>query len=888
MAYVSDYTIQFSTAGATSYVLTLPEHVAGDILVVGANADGGVTLAMTGWTQIGVTQTSAATMSSGMWWIRATSSTTTGTITMGTADAINVSMFVISDVDATTAIDITSPLSTSTSGVFATASQFTSASVTTTTADCLIIYYMGIEPASTTAISALTIPGPTHFLDSSDAGGSTSTTMTGSAAAWYYQRSIGATPTPTWDLSASSITHRFVVAFRHKSGGIIPPYIDDVTNLGSKISTGSWWVSATAKDGESFPAALTHTSIGPTGNNVLVTGASGDGTTVTITHAEKSCPIFPVGSSITVAGITPAGYNATATVTASTKTSVSYANATTTAYTSGGTIVQTQAATYDAAAVVLDAGFNPYSSALNSTPAVSTTNAGGFQINFNSIDMSSGWIAGGFMCSNAKMANFNQATIKQGGTYLVVSDSTNFRTFRIMARDNQDGNGTGFSVFSVMPNQTYSSYGGSSTAPTMTAINKIFIGSKGQNAAGVFYYTDIHFFKQVTVAGGTSTAPVDTQGLYNVGRYCRIPLIKKSGAYGLLAYVPIQIGGGDAVNFQIDAGALQFPRIFDVDALEINYHGDKNSIGISYAGKSGDVIKHTNSVITSPSPYYWQIHANATNAATWDFSGLVLVKATVTLRPVMTFNSMSFSGCTISATNASSISNSIFSGSGEVTAASSTITSCTFTKSIGVNGAVSITGASQVALQAELDKLVSNKFTDNITPLGALRIIYTGAASAITLNMTSGTFSGNTKDIRWEAPASSNLTLNLSGGANAATYSATNSNTVTFSNPKQFVITNIIDGTEVRIYKQSDLSELGGAENVGATPSGLNNVAVASDPDNAGRYKVTYSYNYTADIPVFVVALHNNYQALRPAFTIKSTDSSLQISQIGDRQYLNP
>jgi hypothetical protein len=105
------------------------------------------------------------------------------------------------------------------------------------------------------------------------------------------------------------------------------------------------------------------------------------------------------------------------------------------------------------------------------------------------------------------------------------------------------------------------------------------------------------------------------------------------------------------------------------------------------------------------------------------------------------------------------------------------------------------------------------------------------------------------------------------------------------NNAKTFVVTNIIDGSEVRIYKQSDLSELGGAENVGASPSGLSNVSVASDPDNAGRYKVTYSYAYTADIPIYVVVFHVSYQALRPAAVLKSTDGSLQVAQITDRQY---
>jgi len=74
------------------------------------------------------------------------------------------------------------------------------------------------------------------------------------------------------------------------------------------------------------------------GGLYAVTGASGDGTTATITFADPAFNPFVVGETIQVVGITPTGYNGTVVVTAETRTSVSYANTTTTAYSSGGTI----------------------------------------------------------------------------------------------------------------------------------------------------------------------------------------------------------------------------------------------------------------------------------------------------------------------------------------------------------------------------------------------------------------------------------------------------------------------------------------------------------------------------------------------------------------------
>jgi hypothetical protein len=73
--------------------------------------------------------------------------------------------------------------------------------------------------------------------------------------------------------------------------------------------------------------------------NISVIGASGNGTTAVITFATQATAI-PVGSTVVVTSINPAGYNGTFVVTASSLNSVSYLNATTTTYVTGGNIQQ--------------------------------------------------------------------------------------------------------------------------------------------------------------------------------------------------------------------------------------------------------------------------------------------------------------------------------------------------------------------------------------------------------------------------------------------------------------------------------------------------------------------------------------------------------------------
>lgn len=70
---------------------------------------------------------------------------------------------------------------------------------------------------------------------------------------------------------------------------------------------------------------------------IAVTSVSGNGTSVTLTHAAQAVAV-PVGSTINVSGFTPTGYNtATGAVTASTTTTTTYTNATSAAVTVLGT-----------------------------------------------------------------------------------------------------------------------------------------------------------------------------------------------------------------------------------------------------------------------------------------------------------------------------------------------------------------------------------------------------------------------------------------------------------------------------------------------------------------------------------------------------------------------
>lgn len=100
-----------------------------------------------------------------------------------------------------------------------------------------------------------------------------------------------------------------------------------------------------------------------------------------------------------------------------------------------------------------------------------------------------------------------------------------------------------------------------------------------------------------------------------------------------------------------------------------------------------------------------------------------------------------------------------------------------------------------------------------------------------------------------------------------------------------FDITNIYGGTELRLFTDPALAELGGAEDVANAASYTAGFSQLSGPDAQDRYSVRYQYNYTVDTDIFVVAHSLEYQYLRLSSTLDSDGGSLQINQSIDRQY---
>ena len=157
------------------------------------------------------------------------------------------------------------------------------------------------------------------------------------------------------DITPQTITVNIPVSFETTAGSNIITITDtgrnadpyDVVDIQTQVSVGGLILFGQYQCYNSSGSANTYTIYAKDilgGDAVAtfstvskaVTGASGTGATATLTYAASYT--FVVGSVITVSGVLPAGYNGTFIVTASTSTSVSYANTTTAAFVSGGTV----------------------------------------------------------------------------------------------------------------------------------------------------------------------------------------------------------------------------------------------------------------------------------------------------------------------------------------------------------------------------------------------------------------------------------------------------------------------------------------------------------------------------------------------------------------------
>jgi len=195
---------------------------------------------------------------------------------------------------------------------------------------------------------------------------------------------------------------------------------------------------------------------------------------------------------------------------------------------------------------------------------------------------------------------------------------------------------------------------------------------------------------------------------------------------------------------------------------------------------------------------------------------------------------------------------------GDITPAGATLDNVTF-QNVVTTAPTSGTNALIITGSTQTDVITNCQF---INCNRAIRITQIGTYTFNNLQFTSNTF-----DI--ENASTGLVTVNLTNGSNASTFTNISGGTTSIINSKSLTITGLITGTEIHVYRTSDLVELGtGTESSTAT----------------------FTYNYNADnTGIFITLIKPGYRWVRyDNLTLTTSGINIIATQQADLGYNNP
>lgn len=312
---------------------------------------------------------------------------------------------------------------------------------------------------------------------------------------------------------------------------------------------------------------------------------------------------------------------------------------------------------YDAVGSAADAGVIQFENASTITPAVSPGIIGGTYIDLGqTVSLTNKIICGTYQFSLPRdyvdLARFKEG----GGLVLFFADTSFNRRAWCVGSFRDDGTSDAQrNRFAIDWEQTVdTTIIDTTTAPSDT-IADVFIGGLFPRGAGSFAMSHMIAVEPLNavVNGGSSTVPISLVEFRALGNASPVQLFRDD-----ILMVPVTFGGTDDVAISLDQFTFTFPGVATPWTDPYNpsprcqAHYDTGVLGFTINAQSGDVVKLTNGKITSASQWKFDILSSASASATYDFTGLLLINALVTLRAVHTFTEMQFQDCTITQNSA--------------------------------------------------------------------------------------------------------------------------------------------------------------------------------------------------------------------------------------------
>jgi hypothetical protein len=388
------------------------------------------------------------------------------------------------------------------------------------------------------------------------------------------------------------------------------------------------------------------------------------------------------------------------------------------------------------------------------------------------INLSSGLIAVSFYMGGG--ANYKNISTKvNGGGQFGICDPVtgNLKTWCVASVDSQDTSPTDLMTAVIQPSQTTdTTWTKTVTSPDLSNIPNFFLGwmnwSGGIRTA--VWSRLVYIPSTYHICGGGSGSPITWLDILEVANAYEFPLI--NGRTGISS-VPIQFGGSRSCYVDASIFALSWAPRADYASDYSKNHVDDGYQGVVIDCRAGDTLKLRNASIVGNSKIRFEMLATCSASATYSFSGLTLVNANVTLRPVTTFDSIQFINCTSLIQNAAVIESCTFSGSTVTSDLPDNISNCAFT--CNNEHAIEFTAAA-----IGTHNLYGNTFSGYGAAGSSTAAIYNNSGGLVTLYLSEGDVTptvrngaGSTTVIN--APQAQAQVINITSGSRIQVYNVT-------------------------------------------------------------------------------------------------------------------
>lgn len=787
MARIRDFAVtELGSTTAASLVCNMPVHVAGDVLIYFASKDGAVAINATadwGAIQDGLT----AGCGYRAMFKAAASAAETLTVGTGTAENWCVVVIAVDGADGSSLANLIADSggATAESAADDTAMPFDGPSVgTNTDANCLVLHaWFSDSGLSPTAYA------PLVNIYAGDSG------VNSVGLAYTYQRAAGAVAAGSWFGRANDDGRGIVLAIKDASSDAkVPGYSDPAVSAGQVLRP---MVGLSTTFSDSWPVSLTLPTIGDDfdyvqrdagGTFTDYTAACNDTTAADVTFptavghhmyfggADKFQAIIVnvatagvtgvlvweiwngsawsstgvTGANLTATGqtlitLSPVAVAAMATTTINSQTFYWLRGRVSTAYTVAPILTQGRkggrTATYITAGASLDNGTNPYTDAASNIGSSTTTTLAGCQHTYGAaLDLDTGILFGSFRAALRRDLDIDPAlpmpNSNPGGLQVTFADtSNNYLSYIVHARGALSTDPDGRNVFAIDWNGAATEWAKRGAINKSAVTYSIWTSLAYAGAVSVVW-SMLSLVTRIAIAGGSSSEPLDFDDVQQVANNCvgMFPFVQRSGSAATLN-APMQFGGGDKICLAVDKLTIQFPRRYD-GVEYFAWNAGDNVAGVKFYPKSGDVIKFTNCLFTSPSAYRWEFDASmASSGWTMDFSGTTIVGATVTLRAASDLDGVTFIDCPTFTQNAASLTNCAFDNTKVSCAApadATLISDCSFVSG-GTGHAIEIGGTVATVTLTDV-------FFTGYSGTGTDAPIYVNIATgSMTINIVGGT-----------------------------------------------------------------------------------------------------------------------------------------------------